>query len=153
ASAPAGCRPEPVAVQHPAVTVSPSASTPVVGANDVAPAATTRPAAQSCSEDPPDPDAKPPPRDEGYTHVVPDHDVAIGRVVGRAGAGVWRDPEGRLRVCTVARRVALDGVEVAAGAYTLFHESGRPYQTTLARHQALTTAVGLVVPCVDFVVL
>jgi hypothetical protein len=116
------------------------------------------PAASACPADPADPreEARAAMRrdDATFTHEVPDRDKAFGALVCKAKNGVWRDPTGQVRACTVARPVAIEGVEIAADAYSLFHASGRPYQTHVARARTWKTAAGVEIPCAaDFVVL
>lgn len=101
-------------------------------------------AEEPCVDEP-----EPPAREasEAMTHTIPEGDVAIGDVVCMGQREVWRDGEGRLRVCTVAEAVTLYEIPIAAEAYTHFHANGRPQQTTLARPMTLETASGLEVPC------
>lgn len=73
--------------------------------------------------------------------------LKVGAATCKVGNDVWRDDEGHVRVCTVASRVTLFGVDVAADAYTWFHADGRPYQTHIARAQELTTARGQTLGC------
>ncbi|GMV14863.1 MAG: hypothetical protein HS104_34075 [Polyangiaceae bacterium] len=95
-----------------------------------------------------------PHQDVPLTPTTPARDERIGKVTCKAKHEVWRDEQGRLRVCTVAQPATLFGIDVARDAYTHFYEDGRPYQTHLARPHDLTTAKGDTVPCAaDLVVL
>lgn len=124
------------------------------------------PSDKGCPADPPEPAAKPRPsrprpfinvlsdEDVPLTRSLPPADVRFGSVVCKGKHEVWRDEQGRVRVCTVAARVTVMGIDIAAGAYTHFHEDGRAYQTTTAKQQELTTAKGVKVLCAaDLVVL
>ncbi|MDC0741369.1 hypothetical protein [Polyangium mundeleinium] len=82
-----------------------------------------------------------------HTHVVPEHDTRFGAVVCKAKQGVWRDPTGQVRACTVARPVTVSGIDIGADAYTLFHANGHPWQTHVAHPITWKTAAGVVVPC------
>lgn len=75
------------------------------------------------------------------------HDEIFGRVACQAGTEVGFDLQRRLAFCTTARAVVLDGVPVAAGAYTLFHPNGRLYETHLAKARAFVIAGGRKVSC------
>jgi hypothetical protein len=88
-------------------------------------------------------DAWPPP----VTRRQVVHDERIGRVLCKAGNEAGVDGEGRLVFCTIARAVEMDGVPVAAAAYTLFHRNGRLYQTELAAPRALARGDGTKVAC------
>ena len=95
-----------------------------------------------------------PREDVELTPEKPARDVAFGSAVCKAGQEVWRDQGGRIRTCTIARRVTLFGIDIAAGAYSHFWEDGRPYQTHIARPMELVTAAGEKVQCkADFVLL
>jgi len=74
-------------------------------------------------------------------------DEIIGRVVCKAGTDVGFDPQRRLAFCTTGWAMVLDGVPVAADAYTLFHPNGRVYQTTLAKPREFTLANGRTISC------
>lgn len=133
----------------PAPQPSPAAPSPTA-----APTAAFPSSQRPCPPDPPDPEPSSPLREADLTRTVPDRPVAFGRVLCKAGAEVWRDPQGRLRACTVARATALEGIDIAADAYSLFHEDGSPWQTTLAHAQRLQTGAGQEIPCAaDLVVL
>jgi hypothetical protein len=110
-----------------------------------APAAVAAAAASGACVDPPD--EKPPRRDDGDTMSVPTKPVKIGRVTCKAGREVWLDPEKRLHVCTVDRPVTVEGVPIAADAYTWFHKNGRPWQTTIQRAASFKTGDGKEIPC------
>lgn len=101
-------------------------------------------AGRSCVDPP---DDEPRRRDDADSHSVPAAPLKIGAVTCRAGEGVWLDAEKRLVACTVDRAVTVLGVPIAAGAYTLFHPSGRPWQTTIPRPEKLRTAAGAEIPC------
>ena len=81
------------------------------------------------------------------TATTPTKPVPFGEVTCMAGREVWRDAEGRIRVCTIAKPVHLFGVDLAGENYTWFHDDGRPQQTTLARPQTLVTGGGTKVDC------
>jgi len=61
------------------------------------------------------------------------HKLAANRKVGaitcKKGQDIGVDTKQRVQYCTTARPARVDGVPVAANAYTLFHPSGRIYQT------------------------
>jgi hypothetical protein len=88
-----------------------------------------------------------PAREVELTRSKPKSETRFGAVACTANEDVWRDVDGRVRVCTVARRVTLFGIDVAAGAYTHFHEDGSPYQTQLARPMALRSSKDHEVRC------
>jgi len=88
-----------------------------------------------------------PEKEVALTRSKPTTPVRFGKVVCEANEEVWRDADGRVRVCTIATRTTVEGVDIAAGAYTHFHASGRAYQTHLARPQTLKTAKGQPIPC------
>lgn len=92
------------------------------------------------------PEEKRPPR-ENHAHSVPAKAVTFGRVTCKAGQGVWVDSEKQVRACTVGPAVTLEGVPIAAGAYTLFHANGRPWQTTLQRAAGFRKGDGGEIPC------
>ncbi len=144
ASCVAGCSPPPAKQTQPSpsgvvVTVATSS-----GDVDVAPAGSS----QLCVDDAPDPDgARKRPKRTPLKRTVPSQNKRIGNVVCRAHREVWFDDTGRMRVCTVANPVTIDGIDIAADAYTHFHPNGRPHQTRLARPQLLATAAGTAIPC------
>lgn len=124
-------------------------------------------AAGRCPADEPEPAPKPrrsgprpfvevvPREDVPVTPETPSHEVQLGRgIVCKAHEKVWRDEQGRIRTCTVARRVKAFGLDLAADAYSQFHADGRPYQTHIASQQELVTAAGEKLLCAaDFVML
>ncbi|WP_281334085.1 hypothetical protein [Polyangium sp. 6x1] len=132
-------------------------ATPAPPASPSIPEATPSRPLGACPPDPPDKHEEllaAMRREEAtHTHVVPDHDTPFGAVVCKAKQGVWRDPTGQVRACTVARAVTVSGVDIGAGAYTLFHANGHPFQTHVAHPITWKTAAGVSVPCAgDFVV-
>ncbi len=92
--------------------------------------------------------------DPQLTRTVPAQNIGFGAVVCKAGRELWRDDAGRIRVCTVAKRVTTGGIDIGPNAYSHFYADGRPFQTSLARPQRLRTAAGATIPCgADHVVL
>ncbi|MFT3770343.1 MAG: hypothetical protein QM820_33365 [Minicystis sp.] len=131
------------------VSPAPAVSTPSLRPTS---SAAAPPADEPCPPDPPEPDRAA--RNRGFSHTVPDKPLTVGRITCKAGDGVWRDAEGRVRACTIGPRTTLDGVDIAAGAYTLFHDNGRAEQTHIAHAMSLRTGAGVAIPCgVDLVVL
>jgi hypothetical protein len=95
-----------------------------------------------------------PEEEVALTRSKPTTPVRFGKVVCKANEEVWRDAEGRVRVCTVAMRTTVEGIDIAADAYTHFHATGRAHQTHLARPQTLETAKSQPIACgKDLVVL
>jgi hypothetical protein len=75
-------------------------------------------------------------------------------VLCKGGDDLGTDSQGHVVFCTTARAVDIDGLAVAAGAYTLFHASGRIYQTHVRAKLTRTLATGTKVACgIDLVVL
>ena len=121
--------------------------------------------AGTCPPDEPAPTSQRPAREGPFVDVLPreqvpltrslpDRDVPFDGIVCQAGQEVWRDAEGRVRVCTVARAVSVSGIDIPAHAYSHFFADGRPFQTRLAHPQVLHTSNGTSVSCAaDFVVL
>src|SRR5262245_34773159 len=76
-----------------------------------APPQPAAPSPASCPPDPPDRAeellAAMRREDATHTHMVPDADTAFGPIVCKAKQGVWRDPTGQVRACTVARAVTV----------------------------------------------
>jgi hypothetical protein len=124
---------------------TPPAQSPPAATPGLTPTAAPATAAAGPCVNPP---AKPkPPREEGHTHSLPAKPVTIGRVTCKAGQGVWVDAEKRLRACTVDRPVTIEGVTIAADAYTLFHANGRPWQTTIPAAASFKNGGGKDIPC------
>src|SRR5215213_7631877 len=72
---------------------------------------------------------------------------AFGRIVCKADSDIGFHPNGKPSFCTVANPVVVDGVPIAAGAYTLFYDTGRIWQTHIGAPKRFTTAKGLAVSC------
>jgi hypothetical protein len=68
-------------------------------------------------------------------------------VVCKHGQELGVDPKQRVVFCTTAKAADVDGLPVAAGAYTLFHPNGRLYQTHLRANVELTLADQSKVTC------
>lgn len=60
-------------------------------------------------------------------------DLKAGQVTCKKGQDVGEDQQKRVVYCTTARSVTVDGIVVAADAYTLFHPNGKIYQTKVAK--------------------
>ncbi len=97
-------------------------------------------------------------RDDAFCEVTPclkgpikrrtlTRDRKLGRLwcKGKHDAGV--DGAGRLAFCTTARAQVIDGLALAADAYTLVHPNGRVYQSHLRAPQTFTLADGSTVRC------
>lgn len=88
-----------------------------------------------------------PEEDVPMTPTISNRDVSFGKAWCKAGREVWRDQQGRIRVCTIRDAVTLFGLPIARDAYTHFHEDGRPYQTELGREIELENAKKEHIPC------
>jgi hypothetical protein len=88
-----------------------------------------------------------PPRDEGWTMTSSHADTRVGTATCMKGREVWRDGDGNVRACTIAKPVRKHGLDLAGENYTLFHADGRPYQTHLAREHMLRGGDGTEYRC------
>jgi hypothetical protein len=95
----------------------------------------------------PFPDRFKPPESEPMTMTVPKQPVNHGAATCRGDREVWRDEAGRIRVCTLASAATVEGVAIAADAYTHFFASGLPYQTTIPKDRAFKSGSDVEVPC------
>jgi hypothetical protein len=95
----------------------------------------------------PFPDRFKPPESEPMTMTVPKQPVKHGAATCRGDREVWRDEAGRIRVCTLAGAATVQGVAIAADAYTHFHANGAAYQTTIPSDRAFKSASDVEVPC------
>lgn len=97
-------------------------------------------------------------RDDAFCEVTPclngpitrrtlKRDEKLGRLWCKRGQDAGVDGKGRLAFCTTARAQTIDGLKLAAGAYTLVHPNGRVYQTHLRAAQTFTLADGSTVTC------
>lgn len=75
---------------------------------------------------------------DAYCHTCPpasrrmlSKDERTGKITCKKGTELAVDAKQRLVFCTTAKAIDVDGVAVAAGAYTLFHPNGRVYQTAV----------------------
>ncbi|MCW5801095.1 MAG: hypothetical protein KIT31_01685 [Deltaproteobacteria bacterium] len=68
-------------------------------------------------------------------------------VVCKKGRELGTDAAGRVALCTTAAAADIDGIPVAAGAYTLFHPNGRIYQTHTRAKVERATGDGTKVTC------
>jgi hypothetical protein len=80
------------------------------------------------------------------------HDEKIAGVVCKHGSEVGTDDNGKLMYCTTAAAQTLDGLPVAGDAYSLFHPSGRVYQTHLAKPHEFALADATTMGCAADVV-
>lgn len=74
-------------------------------------------------------------------------DERVNRVTCKKGTELGVDAARNPVFCTTARASDVDGLPVAAGAYTLFHPSGRIYQTHLRRTTVIELADRSSVTC------
>ncbi|NUO47608.1 MAG: hypothetical protein HOV80_02000 [Polyangiaceae bacterium] len=95
----------------------------------------------------PFPDRFKPPADDPMTMTIPNAPVTHGAATCRGDREVWRDEAGRIRVCTLASAATVEGVAIAADAYTHFHANGVPYQTTIASDRSFKSGSDVEIPC------
>lgn len=75
-------------------------------------------------------------------------DELAGAVICAKGSELGRDSQTKKLVfCTVAKAVTVDGIPIAAKSYTLFHPSGRIYQSHASAPFDRTLADGSTVRC------
>lgn len=74
-------------------------------------------------------------------------DRPAGGLVCKKGEELGEDSNKRIVFCTTARAAMVDGMSVAANAYTLFHPSGKIYQTHLRAPLERVMADGKKVTC------
>jgi hypothetical protein len=66
---------------------------------------------------------------DDLTRSIAAADTPVGKVVCKKGKDIAHDQQKRVRMCTTATAVVVDGIPYAKAAYTLFHANGRVYQT------------------------
>jgi len=74
-------------------------------------------------------------------------DEQVGKLTCKKGAELGVDANKRIVFCTTARAVDVDGLAVAADAYTLVHPNGRIYQTHVRAAFEVTLADKTTVKC------
>jgi hypothetical protein len=74
-------------------------------------------------------------------------DQVIGTLTCKKGQEIGHDTRKRVVFCTTAKPAVVDGIPIAANAYTLFHPNGRIYQTHAGRTFERTLADGSKVTC------
>lgn len=129
---------------HREKTSSSPSSTPV-SAGPVARA--IAPAAGACKSAPFVDTRGRPPDSEAMTATKPGRDVPFQGASCRGDRDVWRDAKDRIRVCTLRDSANVAGFALAGDNYTLFHDNGVPYQTTLAKGVPISTPSGRAVDC------
>ena len=81
------------------------------------------------------------------TRTMLTKDLRVGKLTCKHGLERGVDAKQRIVFCTTARPATVDGLEVAADAYTLFHPNGRIYQTHVREPFAMTLADATTVQC------
>lgn len=71
----------------------------------------------------------------------------VGAVACKQGENIGVDSQQRVQYCTTARDVDVDGLPVAAKSYTLFHPSGKIYQTHARKKFERTLKDGSKITC------
>lgn len=74
-------------------------------------------------------------------------DRVVGKLTCKKGDEIGHDKQNRVVFCTTAKAVVVDGVPIAKDAYTLFHPSGRIYQTHASANFERTLGDGSKVTC------
>ncbi len=74
-------------------------------------------------------------------------ELPAGPVTCKRGQDVGEDARKRVVYCTTAKVVTVDGIVIAANAYTLFHPNGKIYQSTVAKPFERTLGDGSKVSC------
>jgi len=73
--------------------------------------------------------------------------VQVGGISCKQGQELGTDAKQRVVFCTTAKAADVDGLPIAAAAYTLFHPNGRVYETHLRAKVELTLADHSKVTC------